>query len=204
MTALTIDDPRLRFYLERRREIEEWASLRTLETDAANAFLRGLAVDLEAVAADLGDDVLAVPIFDADGEETLGLARTSWQVEGSHPKAVAALAWYPRRVRFAGSGFDTAWVGPRIRRSEHFKVFRAAVGQAIESEGLGKAEYPVGKPTGNTAWPRYRLAPCTHPTYWDDLAPYRAELLVAVRSTFELFAPVVDRVLAQGELDATP
>ena len=93
-----LDDPKLRFYLERRAAIDEWAKLRELESAAACHFLRSLTTDAVTMADELGPDV-AADSFMLDGEELVALWRRTWiedetQTDGSSgPSVMVAVGW---------------------------------------------------------------------------------------------------------------
>jgi hypothetical protein len=54
-----------------------------------------------------------------------------------------------------------------------------------------------GTVIGQSPWPRYRYEPCTYDSYWNDLGPYRSQLVASVEEAWTTFAPVVDAALAR-------
>lgn len=191
-----ITDPKLIFYLERRKQIDEWALLQNLEKATAIEFVRSLQPDIQAVAGELEPD-LYVDNFMLEGAEHIAVWRPSWLAapsgeEGPLPQAMVAIAWY-KTIRFEGAGLGP-FVGLRVRSSQHVEL-RRSLGQLVTDGGIGGQAFPAGTPLGRSTWVRYRSISVTSERYWEDLGPYRKELVGAVAEAWRHFADVVDVAL---------
>ena len=205
--AERLDDPKLRFYLERRALIDEWAQLPQLESRAAADFLRSLVADLEQFAHEQGSEVAHHAI---DSEELVALSRSGWRTrvvaddEMVLPQVMVAVVWSTRSVTFAGRN-SSAYCGLVVPYASDRRV-REVVGQAL-SEMAEATPFARGTVIGQSPWPRYRYEPCTYESYWNDLTPYRSHLVASVEEAWATFAPVVDAALARldrrGPIDRT-
>lgn len=186
MSRNEIDDDRLRFFLERRTLIQEWARAGDAEPAEAAAFLRSLEEDLQPLAAERSADV----VTHVTGTEThLGLARPRWDAS-DYPQAIIGLGW-GKTVRFEGAS-DAVWIGLRVRQSGEFHGAYLQIQQAVAA--LGKDPlFKSRSAAGN--WIEYGYFPCTRPAYWNDLSGYRSDLLDAVAAAWARYDPVIQQVL---------
>lgn len=180
-----IDDPKLRFYLERRELIDEWSRLADLEPVAAHQFLLSVEPDLDILARDLGPDVLVFSA-DLDGEWTMGLYRSEWTgVE--YPRLLVGLGWTTKRVRFAGRDQRFPWLGLRVRKSGEHRATYERIRSMVATLQLDPSlDHRPPRTTGT--WMAWRWAPCSHPNYWEDLSVYRQELVTGVAAAWADFA----------------
>jgi hypothetical protein len=193
-----IDDPRLCFYLERREQIDEWAALRALEPPALDRFLQRLQPEVEQIAEDLGPDVRSAYLT-VEKESMLTLHKDPWVISTHDPAIVVQLGWWPSSTRFASATDWVPWVGVRARRNPPFEALRAEIGLAIDASPTAKSAFTSGSPTGKSLWPRSSTIACEYAGYWDDLGPYRDQLLAKLREGFDVFAPLIDDVIAANQ-----
>ena len=184
MTRDEIDDDRLRFFLERRKLIQEWVRAGSAEPAAVDSFLRTLGEDLEVLASERGASVVTRVI----GTETqLGLARPEWDAP-EYPKAAVAIGWN-RSVRFEGAT-EACWIGLRVRQSGTFRPFYERMREAVAA--LDK--HPLFKSrSASQNWLEYGYFPCTRPSYWESLSGYRADLLAVIAHAWGRYEPVIQR-----------
>lgn len=197
-----ISDPKLIFYLERRKQIDEWGQLVNLEKAAANAFLRSLLPDVLDMSRERHPDVY-VDHLAFESEEFIALWQPSWLSDPGPddtplPRVMVALGWW-RGVRFEVSG-SGPFVGLRVRASQYPEL-RRAVGTLVAEGAIGKQAFPGGNPLAAGGWVRYRSIPVATERYWDDLGPYRKALVGAVAEAWAVFADVVDTALPEAEGD---
>lgn len=183
MTRNEIDDPRLQFFLERRKLIQEWARAGEAEPAAVDAFLKSLQEDLAVVAAERGAQVFTHLVA---GENQLGLTRLGWGAS-EYPKALIGLGW-GRSVRFEGSS-DACWIGLRVRQSGDFRSLYERMQVAVAS--LGKHPTFKSRSTGGN-WIEYGYFPCARPDYWKDLSGYREDILATLRQAWDRYEPIVE------------
>ena len=199
-----VSDPRLAFYLERRQQIDEWASLRDLEPSELDRFLRSLADDARELVEELGIGLL-VEVQDVGGESMVALFREAWYCGGDRPAVLVQIGWFPRSTRFVGrTAGHQPWVGVRARRSDGYEPLREALGRELASTSVGKELFPSGSPTGKAVWPRFRSVPCNHDRYWENLAPYRQDLLAVLREAIDTFTATIDLVVDRFPRPPTP
>lgn len=190
-----VDDPRLRFFLERRDLIEEWVEAGAAEPAYLDRYLARLEEDLVDLAESNGAEL---GIIDLGGDRVLALTKPAW-VAVPTPVAAIGLGWWPKTVRLGGLKRQYPWVGIRVRRSEPWGNVHQALLELIEAETSGDAARFDKRTKGN--WIAYRWVPCEHQRYWDDLTPYRSELIDLVSVSWRVFSPLVDRAIADSQAD---
>lgn len=184
-----VDDPRLRFFLERRDLIEEWVEAGAAEPAYLDRYLPRLEEDLVDLAATGEADV---SIVDFGGDRVLTLTKPPWRSDPT-PVAAIGLGWWPRSVRLGGLKRQYPWVGIRVRRSEPWGSVHQTLLNLIDGEVSGDAGRFRSRTKGN--WIAYQWVPCEHERYWDDLTPYRTELVDLGSAAWRAFSPLVDRAL---------
>jgi hypothetical protein len=185
-----IDDPRLRFYLERRALIDEWSTLPRLETEKAAQFLLTLEEDLVGVAQGHDAWLHSAAAENSSGVGLLGLWRPQWRsntaAQPESPEVMVALGWTPAKVRFLGAS-NVPYVGLIVPASTTPSV-RDAIRQGLDDTAAGHPAFP-GRPA--TLWPRWRWEPCGTPEFWNDLQAYRRQLVAAVEEAWTSFEPII-------------
>lgn len=195
-----IDDPKLIFYLERHEQIDEWARLVELERAAANAFLRGLIGDLETRLRDLEAEIVIDNRL-LESEEVIALFRPSWLSLNSGdpiPRALIGIGWW-KNVRFS-TPTNAPLAGLRMGTSRD-KELRRAVGAVVSDRNLGKHLFPSGTPAGLGVWVRYRTVSAAGTRFWEDLGPFRSELVNAVYDGWQTFADAIDATITSAALE---
>ncbi|WP_434040994.1 MULTISPECIES: hypothetical protein [Sorangium] len=189
-----IDDPRAVFYLRHQTLIEEWAALGASASELAHSFLCSCADDIAGLAPELSPGAQVHKSLEGAWPKVL-LVSPEWMElsEGELvPKVGIGLEWNKTKsLNFTtspGCVYTGVWVDTSIDGGkELWRSLRAAFGEA----GLIKAH----KLATGAWWPAYRYEHATG-EYWDDLAPYRAQLVGSVRLFWMLFEPRIRKVLA--------
>ncbi|KYF89758.1 hypothetical protein BE20_19690 [Sorangium cellulosum] len=197
-----IDDPRAVFYLRNQPLIEEWAAIGESVADLAHGFLCSCADGIAELASELSPDVDVYKFLEDDEDwPKILLVLPGWfpssqagLVHGVDvaPRVGVGLEWNKsRRLNFTTSpacAFTGVWVDIDIAGGKELsRKLRAAFGEA----GILKQH----RLTSSAWWPAYRYETATG-DYWNDLAPYREQLIQSVRSHWMEFAPRIRDVLA--------
>lgn len=193
-----IDDPRLRFYLERKAQIQEWAAIGKEERRAADQFLRSLSNDVEQELAGRGSDLVAFS-GKYDGEAQVGVARAPWLGDGHRPRVSASIGWYPGSVTFADAS-ATAWVGLSARIDGDHLHTRRAVHSALNGWDCPDG-FKVYAPA-DRMWFGARYEPIGDTPDWDDLSGYRRRLVTSLFEVWDAAVPVFDAVLRNPEVQS--
>lgn len=90
-------DAKAWFYLDHRRDIEEWAALRLEAGQLLDRYLLDLAPHFERLAAELNADWDGDLEMERHSWRWLGLCRRSWHNVGLQ-KATIGLEWYPNQL----------------------------------------------------------------------------------------------------------
>ncbi|MEA2826801.1 MAG: hypothetical protein QOG43_1240 [Actinomycetota bacterium] len=196
-----ISDAKLVFYLERRKQIDEWAKLVEVEKVVAHQFMLSLQRDIIELAR-VQDPEIGVDHLVLDSEQLIAMWRPSWLPTDATartpiPRAMIAIGWW-RSVRFEAS--NAPWVGLRMGTSRD--DLRPVIGPWAAGAAITKGAFPAGNPVGKGVWVRYGSVPVTTARYWEDLRPYRTALVNAVSDAWGVFADVVDAAL-QHQSDDT-
>lgn len=122
-------DAKAWFYLDRRRDIEEWADLRSDAAELFDRYLIDLAGDFERLAVEL--DVEYVPQL-GDGAKLrwLGLRRASWKSAGLET-ATIGLQWYPDKLLQPGNGDKWPFLGVYLEAQGRDDQRRRALADAL-------------------------------------------------------------------------
>lgn len=189
----SIDDPQLRFYLERKDLIDRWAALRSLESGAVDRVLTSLAPAVDALAVELGG---ATWIDRTSTQGVLGIYRPEWQVADERPAVFVAIGWNPSRTSFTEPE-RSPWIGPRLRRGAPYDELTTRVGHALHRRRAATDLPSSDGPTAN--WPAYRWCPKPGDVSWDDLEPYRMLLLHSLRDAWRATIDIIDSGLDEAE-----
>ncbi|WP_437618163.1 hypothetical protein [Sorangium sp. So ce1151] len=190
-----IDDPRAVFYLRHQELIEEWAALGEPAAELAHAFLCSCADDIAGLAAELSPDIQVYKDLEDDWPKIF-LILPEWleSREGElEPKVGIGLEWHrSRHLNFTMSpscAYTGVWTHyDRDDGKELSRRLRAAFGEAdlIKQHKLA---------TTTAWWPAYRYEHATG-EYWNDLGPYRAQIVESLRFFWTVFEPHIRKVLA--------
>lgn len=187
---ISIDDERVRFYLKHQKLIEEWARLAEPACSEATKFLESCGEDIQTLCADLGEAVTVHQLLDDPSWPRIFLVRPAWQLTEREPLVGIGLEWNRRNVSFAGR--SRVYTGMRVAISaERGRELRDRLKERVGAM-RGKHGY-----TASASWPAWRYVPPPDGEYWDDLTPYRNQLIESVRSAWNLFAPEVDALLGE-------
>ena len=181
-----IDDPRLVFYMRHQNLIEEWAAVADDVRRAAIDFYESLADDLEGVASNLGDEV---EVWRREGTwGQVGLHKPSWHTDKDNPRVAIALEWYRKNCSFVGGNLTVGvWVNPQAPGG---KELSAALRERTRNQP-GHARFP----SSSAIWPAYRETPHAQGDHWwEDLAPYRQQLVAAITECWGSLADDIDAV----------
>lgn len=179
-------DARLRFYLENKRIIDEWAGLVGEARVAADAFFRTLVDPLHELAARLGEDVAVHAQLDDTPHPKLMLYRQSWLGSGGGFRVGVGLEWAR-----GSAAFDKSYSGVWVNRSsmETSKPLHERVCRRIDARKLPKE-------SRSSWWPMWSYEPTPPGTWWDDLPALREHLVGRVEARWEALAECVDLALA--------
>jgi len=195
----SFDDPladeRLRFFLEHRALIEQWAALGKEVRAAVCETLEGLTPEVEALALTLGDDVSS-GFYETDRQwPRIALVRQAWPQEIDEPAVAVAFEWWTRGVNPADG--NAPYVGIRVR----------------DPAGGGKAYMDALKPIAkqrfdgykvSASWPAFKqLLAREGLDWWRDVPAWRAEMLDGFRAAWQELSPAIDEVVST-RLQAMP
>ncbi|WP_437274572.1 hypothetical protein WME90_25320 [Sorangium sp. So ce375] len=188
-----IDDPRAVFYFRHQTLIEEWAALGSSAAQLAHSFLCSCADDIAELASDLSPDAHVHKYLEGDWPKVLVLS-PGWRElsAGGLVRVGIGIQWNKsNRLNFTtspGCANTGVWVDNDLDGGKELsKKLRVAFAEV----GLIKAHKLAISPW----WPAYRYEMATG-EYWDDLAPYRAQLVKSVRFFWREFEPRIRDVLA--------
>jgi hypothetical protein len=188
-----IDDPRVRFYLEHQRLIEEWAAVRKDLIATAHSFYLSIGQMLEDRAPDIGPDVL-VSISDAAWPR-VGYHRFGWPLSADDQPAVGIYFEWKRGT----STFTDGWrgVGVRVDTGDpKGNGLRESIASQIR-ESRAKA----GFPKSSSVWVAYTdIKPPTRTDYWDDLGPYAKSIVEIIESAWNHFSSAVDIAVSTAQI----
>lgn len=185
-----IEDPQLRFYLDRKEQIDEWAKLAGREHAAANTFLESLTETIEE-RRDLVDDRAIIETGSLGGMRYTALTREPWTVADEHAIALVAVEWWPKSVSFTRPGY-CACVGVRVRRGDPYAEHHDAVTRKLADTDALRSFASRGGPSSN--WLGWTYEPLREPD-WDDFTPYREHLVDALLGHWAALAPHLDVAL---------
>jgi hypothetical protein len=189
-----IDEPRAVFYLRHQAYIEKWAALGTSVAQLAHSFLCSCADDVAGLAPQLSSDAAVHMDLEGDWPKVLVFSR-GWfgsNESESLPKVGIGLEWNKKnRLNFATAP-DCAYTGVRVDIGlADGKELSRKLKDRFAAAGLIKSHKLVTSPW----WPAYRYGTATG-AYWEDLAPYRAQLVESVRFFWKEFEPRIRDVMA--------
>ena len=184
-----IDDEQLRFYLRNKALIDQWAALSRLERAAANDFLASCSQDVQDLATKLGDGIQVHETVNQSAWPHLFLIRPDWWLSEESPYVGIGLEWDRGKVSFAGAVRVYSGVRTELK-SDVGKDLRLRLGDRLAAVRRNRNYSSM------PSWPAYHYEPPPDGDYWVDLAPYREQLVEAVRASWLLFAPIVDEALS--------
>lgn len=155
------------FYLERQKQIEQWANLRKEAAKAAHRFFSSLADELSKLAGRLEGS----PQFMAWSKEKwprLFFFRSTWCQEGHrYPRVAIGLEWLRNTTLFDGS-WVVVWVNSKSQGHE---------GLVTSLKQLTEEERRIRGLKSIPAWPVYQKENPLRSDYWNDLDGFR-EMIV--------------------------
>lgn len=186
-----IEDPQVRFYLERKELIDTWAKLAEREHRVADEFYTSLSETVESRLPEVDADA-EVEVGTLGPESYIALRRPHWAVPGQHAVAMVALAWWPKSVSFTRLPDYSICVGVRVRRAQPFEEHHARAVAALQAtEQLGAFASRGGMASN---WLGWTYEPLTEPN-WDDLSGYRQHLVNQLFAHWDSLAPRLDQAL---------
>jgi hypothetical protein len=192
--TMPLDDPRLRFFLEHREQIREWAAMADEVAEAVADILRGLAPDVVARVGDRHDVLVSERIA---GENPYGtvLHRQAWTA-GTPPLPFVgvSLAWDGKRVDPVGGwpGAQLPYVGVS---TSHFTSEGKQIEQTLRGWVKQRFQEPYGYLKGSY-WVAYR--PIRAPAdWWQDVPAWRERVIDQLMLAWDECSPVVDEALTE-------
>lgn len=188
---MSIDDPRLAFYLARKRLIDEWAKLRGEEKRVANELMGSLADAVRDMATQ--QHGVGTIIERNDGGRTLVAVRVPSETPTeTGVDAHVGLGWYPASIRLCDGDGEPAWVGVRVdglrgRRSPH-----GALRKRLSSES-GLESLLGSQDSLDSNWAVYRYLEFDGAPTAAQIEDLRNDVIRDISSAI----PVVARVVAQ-------
>ncbi len=182
---IPIEEP-VRFYLEHRARIAEWAGLEAEVRKFADRFYRSLEDDVDATlrSGQLADDGVESFFRSYEGGwRGLGLRRPEWPKEDEDPDV--RLQWHRGRVRFSDG--DHLICGVRTKVKPYWQVFTQEA----------RPRYPH---QDELWWPAYQNVAPPVGRFWesDKLKEHRDCVVETLRNAWRDLAPLVDRAVGYG------
>jgi hypothetical protein len=176
-----VTDAKTEFYFKHRRQIEEWAALRSDARQVLEHALRGLA---ERASEVLGPDVTVLgEQLDGGTWPHISALDSSWSKRGCLVKV--AVAWN-RSQLLSATGSNWPYVGIHLDAKQP----RAqALRQAVRAEA-GEAARQLGWTSNDSYWPYYGyVKPRTEVVQPDELAE---DCLLALQAGWQRLAPLLE------------
>lgn len=178
-----IEDERIRFYLEHRQQIEEWATVGTKDLPQfAYEFYASLRGD---ICKKVPDDAIVGDVSEPPGNSALfRLRRRNWPAEGP---AVELGWWHKGRIDFSPK--DYVWCGLYADQNSPYWQYFCDAGGRPETTGYPKKEKD---------YPMFRYLPLPEGNFWKDaqLEKYGQSVIQAVLKAWSDLAPLVDEAVA--------
>lgn len=176
-------DARAWFYLDHRRDIEEWAALRPEAAAFLHTRLLELGPQVEDLAVELGAEPYDADLDDGGGLPRIGLRHQQW-VSNGHPVAVV-VEWKPSALLDPHSGDRWPYVAVRNDGGTQDSVRRQQL------TDLFTAVRKVHHGSSGTPWPFWRyVLPAPGPGVDPD-ALVRA-CVAQLRQLWEIASPLLD------------
>lgn len=171
-------DAQLDFYWRHRRQIEEWAALRTEARRALVELIREDADRLWTLAAEVDD----VQVVDKPDVTLLGLTRPSWSTNGYD--VTIALGWNSGSL-LSGTGQGLPWAGVRVGYDgERRKVLSQRVRDAVDPH-----RRTLGWPEKQVPWPAWVYL---EPSDAEGREDFARRCISEVLLGWETLSPVID------------
>jgi hypothetical protein len=195
---MSLDDPRVQFYLRHREQFSEWFDLRADAAAAVDEWLAELQPTLEALAVELGDSThCQIETGENEGWPGMFLAKPSWAADGRGAPRIG-LQWTRRKTLLVGS--STPWVGVHASRSR-------PGGRALVDSPAFQAIRRSRKDAATVWWGAYRSVLPERP-FPAEAESYSTLLVEAVRLAWLAYAACIDEALAgpraPGPAEAAP
>lgn len=183
----TIDDEKLKFYLRNERQIDEWSAIATRVPDEVDRFLLSCANSVQGLAVSLGAEFVA--FLDGAWPKLL-IVRPEWRIGRTDLRMGIGVQWHRGLVSFSKGERPIVGVWAHIDAPGGSSLSNAM--KTIFSRSNLLNSY-----SSNQWWPawRYETAPNG---FWDDLEPFRTQLLGAVRTTWTRFHECAEAAISSN------
>lgn len=186
---MNIDDERVRFYLRHREQLEEWQALRVEAANALDEWLASLKPDLESAIETLVNDVEIVAQLGDASYPSMDLRRPGWPgASRSEADVLLGLQWIRGKTLLGPS--SSPYVGVRSNRE-------TAVGRALREDSEFQRVRRERKDKNTQWWPAYSYVPPLA-SFPEDAEAYRKALVTAIVGAWEVYSPIIDRVVTSG------
>lgn len=174
-------DGRIRFYLENRALIDEWARLQEEARAQADRYFRtDVLRALQAGASEI--DV----ICSSPDASTLVFSREGWSRDPGRPAAGAAFSWEPGKAAFDQSSCGV-WVDDgRDPSRETFMWIR---------DELSGTEFFRGFRSERPCWPRWKYISDLPTEFWADLNRSTEHIVKTVNEVWNESCDTIDRAI---------
>jgi len=188
-----IGDERIAFYLENRRQIDEWARLKTEAVDAVYAVFQQLGEKLEAAVSGLDGAPLLMPFLESS-YPAYALIESSWPpAEPDRRVPVGVTLEMHRGELLSGPSVPKIYLGIRTERSlPGSKDLHTALRAACGEQNFYATSY----------WPSLRYVPSPTDRWWEDRQAFEQTLVGGLVKAWDDLAPLVRTALKA--LDASP
>ena len=178
-----IEDERIKFYLEHRARIREWASLEGEVRKLADRFYCSLKGDLDVALGSgrIAGDYVESFFHEHPDYRGLGLRRHDWPSGSEDPDV--RLEWHRNRVAFSDG--DHLICGVRTKLERYRQPFTE--------------ETCPNYPHQNIWWPAFRRVGSPIGRFWegDNLQEHRDSLVKTIVEAWRDLAPLVDEAVGR-------
>lgn len=189
---MKLGDERLRFYLENRAEIEEWAALGKEVAAWLDEWLRGLEGRAREACAEWAEDFeLTVPNLREQAYPSFRLQRRSWKAGGEEPVVSLALEWVRRKTFLTDKAAPYVGINVNVRHTGG-EAFHARLAQRAKPTRQKRRDLV------SEWWAAYRYVPAGE-KFWDDLDAYATVLIRELGVMWSAYGADVEWALAQGD-----
>lgn len=178
-----IEEKPVRFFLQHRAQIEEWAALKSETRQAAHQAMTTVGNRL-AENPPAGTEIL---VGDDGGLDARLLYRPGWRGDDGRPMAAVGIGWDPNKVDFeAGYSWIGVWRGRRDIPDPIVDLLQSSLAESAAALRLTRKA---------PDWPLYKQASGPSGEFWNDLRPWLKELEDEVRTVWARTADDIERVL---------
>ena len=191
-----IDDERICFYLRNREDIDQWCALRQEASRALDTFLQESADEIEALAAQLGDDVVTrANLRGGRGGSYIRFFRKGW-IDGHKVRAAIELGWRGSgAVFFPQPRREQAWVAVWVNRGARGGAELVVTARQEFSDRAKKLKLTSGSSTSSHPVWRYQSP---RREFWKNLAPFRQQIIDDLQKFWDEFSGNLDDFLRES------